>query len=67
MHAMGILNTAAVVQIAMVEALLVNMASSMAPESRKQTPHIIKLVVGSTLQHSGKANNTSCVPWHQWW
>ena len=55
MPAMGMLQRAAVVHTQMVEPPLVNMASSMVPESRKytleETPiHMRKLVGDSTLK-----------------
>ena len=64
MPAMGKLQKAAVVQTPLVEPPLVNMASSMAPESRKHTPehtpiHIMKLVGGSTPLPVED-------PWHNW-
>ena len=67
MHAMGMLPRPAVVQTPMVEPPLVNMASSIANESRKHAPeqtptYISKLVGDSTLKEELSVEG----PWHNW-
>ena len=67
MPIMGMLQRAAAVQTAMTEPPLVNITSSMAPESRNQTPeqtpaYVRKSVGGSTLKENLPAENH----WHNW-